>query len=170
MTRLAALLMMFALASPVLAETRSAVGGVDHVGLTVTDLAASERFFASELGFERVGADDAYPAVFLSNGAILVTLWRASEPDQALPFDRKQNVGLHHLAFSVESFAALDALHARLEHAPGVRIEFAPELLSGGPARHMMIREPSGNRLEFIHRGVVAGPKISPTAFPGSES
>lgn len=24
--------------------------------------------------------------------------------------------------------------------------------LSGGPARHMMIREPSGNRLEFIHR------------------
>jgi len=170
MTRLAALLMVFVLANPVFAETRSAVGGIDHVGLTVTDLAASERFFVGELGFEKVGGDAEYPSVFLSNGAILVTLWRANEPDLAVPFDRKQNVGLHHLAFAVASFSALDALHTRLQHAAGVRIEFAPELLGGGPARHMMIREPSGNRLEFIHRPNADGPTVSPTAFPGSES
>jgi len=79
-----------------------------------------------------------------------VTIRRASEPTTA--FNRKTNVGLHHLAFRVASFEALDELHARLLKAKNVRIEFAPELFYGGPARHMMIREPSGNRLEFIHR------------------
>lgn len=170
MTRFAAFLLLFALANPGMAEAPAAVGGIDHVGLTVTDLAASERFFVGELGFEKVGDDPEYPSVFLSNGEVLVTLWRATVPDLAVPFDRKRNVGLHHLAFSVDSFAALDALHARLEHATGVRIEFAPEPLAGGPARHMMIREPSGNRLEFIHRPAAGGPMVSPTAFPGSES
>jgi lactoylglutathione lyase len=134
------------------------VGGVDHVGLTVTDLAASEAFFTKELGFEVFRRDDAYPAVFLRNGAAIVTLWRATDPAKAVPFDRKQHVGLHHLAFSVESFAALDALHERLKKAPGVRIEFGPELQYGGPAKHMMLYEPSGSRIELIHRPPGAAP------------
>lgn len=133
----------------------SAVGGIDHVGLAVTKLGASEQFFTETLGFSFTRRDDDYPAVFLTNGHVIVTLWRVTDPSTAIPFDRKHNVGLHHLAFAVDSFAALDALHARLARAPGVRIEFAPEPLSGGPARHMMIREPSGNRLEFIHRPLV---------------
>lgn len=61
-------------------------------------------------------------------------------------------MGLHHLALSVTSFEALEALHARLKDMPGVRIEFAPELAYGGPAKHMMVYEPSGNRVEFVHR------------------
>jgi lactoylglutathione lyase len=31
-----------------------------------------------------------------------------------------------------------------------VRVEFAPELLRGGPAKHCMLYEPSGIRVEFI--------------------
>ncbi len=31
-------------------------------------------------------------------------------------------------------------------------VTVGPELSYGGPAKHMMIRKPSGNRLEFIHR------------------
>lgn len=134
------------------AIAHATVGGVDHVGLTVTDLDASTRFFTETLGFTVRGGDESYPAVFLANGEIIVTLWRASDPDEAVRFDRKNNVGLHHLAFRVSSFDALEALHARLETTPGVTIEFAPELNRGGPAKHMMIREPSGNRIEFIHR------------------
>lgn len=34
----------------------------------------------------------------------------------------------------------------------GLVIEFSPELLSNESTEHMMIREPSGNRIEFIHR------------------
>ena len=127
------------------------IGGINHFGLTVSDLDASESFFTEVLGFELLGRDTTYPSVAIANEEILVTLWRAEDPDTAVPFNRRQNIGLHHLAFNIGSFAELDALHTVLVTSPGVVIEFAPEPLSGGPARHMMIREPSGNRLEFIH-------------------
>ena len=78
-------------------------------------------------------------------------MWRATDPESAIRFDRKTNVGLHHLAFNVGSFDELDALYEVLRDTNGVVIEFSPEPLSGGPTKHMMIREPSGNRLEFIH-------------------
>ncbi|TFH24343.1 MAG: VOC family protein [Myxococcales bacterium] len=128
------------------------VGDVDHVGLTVTDLDRTTTFFIEVLGFKLLKRDDEYPATFLSNGEVMITLWRATDPATATPFNRKTNVGLHHLALQVDSFEALDAMHERVRRADGVRIEFAPEPLSGGPAKHMMFREPSGNRLELIHR------------------
>jgi len=129
-----------------------AVGAVDHVGMTVTDLEASKALFVDVLGFAVRGKDDSYPAYFLSNGAATVTLWRAEDPAAAIAFDRRRNVGLHHLALSVASFDQLDALHQALMTHPGVTIEFAPELAYGGPSKHMMFREPSGNRIELVHR------------------
>jgi lactoylglutathione lyase len=128
------------------------VAAVDHVGLAVKDLEASAAFFVEGLGYAVRGKDPSYPAAFLSNGRSLITLWQVAEPDSAVDFDRRQNVGLHHLALSVTSFEALDALHDRLAKMPGVRIEFAPELSYGGPAKHMMVYEPSGNRIELVHR------------------
>lgn len=128
------------------------IGDVNHIGLTVTDLEASQKFFIDVLGFRLAGGDPDYPSVFVANNDIMITLWRATNPTTAIPFDRKNNVGLHHLALNINSFDALDALHRTLLTTPGVTIEFAPEPLSGGPTKHMMIREPSGNRLEFIHR------------------
>jgi len=127
------------------------VGGINHFGLTVIDLDASELFFTEVLGFELLGRDDEYPSVAVANDEILITLWRVTNSDTAVQFDRQNNVGLHHLAFNVGSFDELDALHEILSVSPGVVVEFSPEPLSGGPTRHMMIREPSGNRLEFIH-------------------
>jgi lactoylglutathione lyase len=35
-----------------------------------------------------------------------------------------------------------------------ITIEFAPEKIGKGPTQHMMIREPSGNRIEFIARPI----------------
>ena len=128
------------------------VGGIDHVGLSVSSLDASEEFFVNYAGFEVLGRDDSYPAVFLNNGSITITLWRVQHPETATTFDRKNNVGLHHLAFSVASLEALDALHEKFKQDHDVTVEFAPELLGKGPAKHMMIYEPSGNRIEFIHR------------------
>lgn len=129
-----------------------AVGAVDHVGLTVTDLEATKDLFVNVLGFAVRGKDDSYPAYFLGNGAAAVTLWRAEDPAAATAFNRRRNVGLHHLALSVASFEQLDALHQALVEHPGVTIEFAPELAYGGPSKHMMFREPSGNRIELVHR------------------
>ncbi len=140
--------------APIVPDTTTfvGVGGVDHVGLTVTDLQASQELFVDVFDFRVRGEDPEYPAVFLTNDVVTITLWQASDPANAVAFDRKNNVGLHHLALKVSSFDALDALYAELQTIEGVTIAFAPELSYGGPAKHMMFTEPSGNRIELIHR------------------
>lgn len=151
MNRLLLLLaLLYTFSHPVLAA--EPVTGIDHLGLSVTDLAASEQFFAEYGNFKTLGRNEQYPAVFLGNGFVVVTLWQIEDTQSAIQFDRKKNVGLHHVALSVTSFAALDELYRRLQQDESVRIEFAPELLGGGPARHMIVYEPSGNRVEFVHR------------------
>ena len=123
------------------ADNPSPIGGVDHVGLTVSNLEASKQFFTETLGFKVLGKDSSYPAYFLNNGAITVTLWQTTNGEQATPFNRKTNVGLHHLAFQVESLEKLMSLHKTLLKTDGVKVEFAPENLGKGPTKHMMIRQ-----------------------------
>lgn len=126
--------------------------GAHHIGLTVSDLEGSARFFTELLGWKEVRRKDEYPAIFVSDGKVMVTLWAAKDTP-AVQFDRKRNVGLHHVAFGVESEGGLSDIHERLA-AQGVSIEFAPELLGNGPARHMMCCDPSGIRIEFIWPGI----------------
>jgi len=130
--------------------------GVHHVGLSVPDLAAARRFFVEALGYEQRGEVPDYPAVFVSDGTTLITLWQLKDPSHAVAFDRRQNVGLHHLALAVDGDAALDALHERLARLDDVEIEFAPEFLRAGPTRHMMVHITGGLRLEFIAVGASA--------------
>lgn len=125
--------------------------GFNHVGLSVTNLESSTRFFTETLGWTLSGRDEEYPATFLTDGEMFLTLWRVTDPETATKFNRKNNVGLHHLAISVASFEILDELYERIKTVDDVVIEFPPELAYGGPTKHMMIREPSGNRLEFAH-------------------
>ncbi len=127
--------------------------GVHHVGLTVPDIAATERFFVEDLGYERRGEVADYPAVFLTDGTTLLTLWQAKAGAAAVPFDRARNVGLHHLAIALDGHASLEALGSRLAGRDDVAIEFPPEPLGGGPTRHMMVRIPGGVRVEFIAVG-----------------
>lgn len=127
--------------------------GVHHVGLTVPSLEESRTFFVEVLGYAPVGAVPDYPAIFLSDGHGMITLWQAERPAQARPFDRKRGIGLHHLALAVENDAALEALHERLSGVDDVAIEFAPEPLGDGPSRHLMCSIPGGIRVEFIAPG-----------------
>lgn len=132
-------------------EDKTVVSGFDHIGLSVKNLDQSAQFFTDKLSFKVVGEDPKYPAKFLNNGSITITLWQVKS-NHMVEFNRKNNVGLHHLALSVSSFEALDQLYSSIKDFPGVVVEFKPELAYGGPNKHMMIREPSGNRIEFIHR------------------
>lgn len=124
--------------------------GVHHLGLTIPDLARTRDFFVEVLGFEQIGEVADYPAAFLSDGSVMLTLWQAEDPVSALPFDRKRVIGLHHFALQVADSAALEALHKRLGEASDVEIEFAPEPLGAGPTRHMICSIPGGIRLELI--------------------
>lgn len=124
--------------------------GIDHVGLAVMDLKETRAFFVETLGFEPVGERPEYPAAFVSDGTVMITLWQTEE--DPYPFDRLANIGLHHLALRVGSRAELEALFQTLEKAPGVNIECPPIPLESGTGAHMMCIEPGGIRIEFITR------------------
>ncbi|TAJ83122.1 MAG: VOC family protein [Gallionellaceae bacterium] len=126
--------------------------GIHHIGLTVSRLEESAAFFVALLGWKEVRRNEGYPAIYVSDGYVMVTLWASKEPPPN-PFDKNKNVGLHHLAFQVGSAADLNGVYAKLV-ASGVPIEFAPELLGKGPAKHMMCYEPSGIRVELIWPGL----------------
>lgn len=125
--------------------------GVDHVGLAVQDLAASEGFFINCLGWKKVGGKPDYPAAFVSDGNSVLTLWQVKNPDACVSFDRHQNVGLHHLALKVSDEAALNSLFDAVKDWPAVEVEFSPEPSGAGPKIHAMIREPGGLRVEFAY-------------------
>jgi catechol 2,3-dioxygenase-like lactoylglutathione lyase family enzyme len=124
--------------------------GAHHIGLTVPDIAKTGKFFTDTLGFTQVGEIPDYPAVFLSDGVTMITLWGAADPATAVSFDRKNVIGLHHLALTVENVDALESLHGILQSTDDVEIEFAPEPLLGGPTQHLICAIPGGIRVEFV--------------------
>ena len=75
--------------------------GAHHIDLTVTKLEESATFFTSLLGWKEVRRDEEYPAIFVSDGKIMVTLWKNKE-EPSIPFNKNRNIGLHHVAFIVE--------------------------------------------------------------------
>lgn len=130
--------------------TRALTNGVHHVGLSVPDLGAVERFFVDALGWTVVGGVLSYPAVFVSDGTTMVTLWRVADPEGAVPFDRRANVGLHHLALKVADHAALTVVYDRVRCHAGVVIEYPPgPMREGSPMSHFICAMPGGVRLEF---------------------
>lgn len=124
--------------------------GAHHIGLTIPNLAETKAFFTDILGYAVVGERPHYPAAFVSDGTIMITLWQAENAGAATPFDRKTNVGLHHLALKIADQEALAKLAETLSTTDGVEIEFAPEALGETPLRHMMCTIPGGVRVEFI--------------------
>lgn len=128
-----------------MSESKPITNGAHHIGLTVSQLEASANFFIDVLGWIEVSRDSNYPSIFISDGKLMITLWEinSSNPNQ---FDKNVNVGLHHLALSVED---LDRVYKKVVDY-GLKIEFPPENLKNGPARHMMCFDPSEIRIEFI--------------------
>ncbi|MGY2733181.1 VOC family protein [Sphingomonas sp. UYP23] len=127
--------------------------GVHHVGLAVPDLDAAVDFFRDTLGWRILARDDGYPSAFVTDGEVMVTLWRVADPATASPFDRRANIGLHHLALAVADDGALATAFASVSAHPDVTIEFAPRPIQPGTTtKHFICRMPGGVRLEFTAR------------------
>jgi catechol 2,3-dioxygenase-like lactoylglutathione lyase family enzyme len=121
---------------------------IHHLGLAVKHLDATAHFFVQVLGFRIVREVPDYPARFISNGKSFLTLWQ-TDPDAA-DFNRRKAVGLHHFALAVDSEQALNEIFDKARLFQGVRVDFSPEALGTGGARHCMLFEPGGIRLELI--------------------
>lgn len=127
--------------------------GINHLGLAVKNLQASKSFFVDILGWTESGYDETYPRTAVSDGVVRLTLWQVNAETNVNDFDRRRNVGLHHLALEVDSEQRLNELHSKMQSVSGINIEFSPELLGSGPRKHMMCYEPGGIRIELIWPG-----------------
>lgn len=117
------------------------------------DLNETTDFFTKVLGWEETARDETYPRNSITDGRLRLTLWQASKSANTVDFDRKSNIGLHHLALTVGSEKELNRLAVVIAAYDGVTIEFMPELVGNGPRKHMMFAEPGGIRLELILSG-----------------
>jgi catechol 2,3-dioxygenase-like lactoylglutathione lyase family enzyme len=124
--------------------------GYHHVGLAVSNLDASIKFFET-IGFKKIVEDPAYPEVhLLDSNSTLISLFKTD--DDAKPFDRRKNVGLHHLAIKMPSSEAVTEAYEAVMKIPGVKSDFEPRDQKGAPIRHAMVFEPSGTRIEFAYQ------------------
>jgi lactoylglutathione lyase len=132
-----------------------------HVGLNVTDLERSKRFYQAVFGFrvlhESKQTGKAY--AFLGQGATpILTLWQQSKAAHAV--DR---AGLHHLAFEVGSIEEVEDAQRRLRdlgvaiHHDGI-VPHADGADSGG----VYFDDPDGIRLE-IFTSTGAGKRAAPS-------
>lgn len=127
--------------------------GINHLGLTVVDIATTAAFFVDVLGWTESGDDPHYPKTAVTDGVCRLTLWQAGSEAAHHPFDRRRNIGLHHLALQVESDAVLADLAGRIADCPAADVEFMPEPMGQGPRKHMMFVLNGGPRIELTWPG-----------------
>ncbi|MCR9059749.1 MAG: VOC family protein [Rhodobacteraceae bacterium] len=127
--------------------------GLNHLGLAVADLDQTTLFFEKVLGWTETVRDDAYPRNSITDGTLRLTLWQVDKSVSPRRFDRRLNIGLHHLALEVESEEELLRLADVVAAWPGVKVEFMPEFMGTGSRKHMMFAEPGGIRLELVWMG-----------------
>ena len=131
----------------------SAIAGVDHIALTVSDLERSTQWYQAALGLVRIAAVEEgggerqkvilrHPETGLRVG--LVT-HRSGSSD---PFNETR-IGLDHLSFAVSSRGELEEMQQRLQRL-GARQSPLAEGLAG--ALVLVFRDPDDVQLELVFR------------------
>ncbi len=163
---------LFALvALPLAASPLPGVRGINHIGLTVPDLAQAESFFTDVMGCEKATSFgpfmddkgtfmqdllDVDPRAVVEEITLMrcgfgsnIELFKYTAPDQKTVVARNSDIGGHHIAFYVDD---IDAVAADLK-AKGIRTLMGPLPVSEGPAAGQSIIyffAPWGLQLEAI--------------------
>ena len=134
-----------------------------HVGICVSDLDRSLRFYRDALGFEQLGSLDMQGkpldqlnqlegvkvrTAFLGRDGSRLELIQFASPGWVGPQTARpmNQVGLTHLAFRVSDF---DAVCAKIEAAGG-RLIRETRMEHAGPTRVIMAVDPDGLRVELV--------------------
>lgn len=133
-----------------------------HVGLNVTNLDRSNKFYQSVFGFKvmLVSKNESQKYVFLGDGKnIIVTLFQQSDGK----FNTHQP-GLHHLSFQLTSIEKVQEAEKKLQE---MKVKFLYEGVvphaEGADSGGIFFEDPDGIRLE-IYSLTGAGNKPAPVA------
>lgn len=139
---------------------------VSHIGLCVSDLEASLRFYTEGLGFEvaegfDVG-DEVAHTLEVEKGVVLRSQmiqkdgmkiellgWTSPRPS-GVPSTSRGQIGLTHLSFNVVDIASVEA---RLVELGGTVIESTRTAIEPGPGATMhllFLADPDGTRVELM--------------------
>lgn len=128
-----------------------------HVGLNVSDLARSIRFYREVFGFDVAAQshEAGRQFAFLTQGeTIVLTLWQQSDGSFV-----KDRPGLHHLSFQVDSIDQVRAAEQRLgELGAEIHHHGIVPHREGADSGGLFFEDPDGIRLEiFTAAGVGDG-------------
>ncbi len=129
------------------------VGSLNHVVLTVNDLAKSQAFYGKllpALGY-RVLYEHADSCGFRAADGMRFILTQAPVEKRGAAFDRYR-VGLHHLAFDAPDRAFVDSIHEKLVEW-GVTVLDRPAEYPQYQAGYYAVffLDPDGMKLEVVH-------------------
>jgi glyoxylase I family protein len=124
--------------------------GVEHIDVTVNDLARSTTFYGKvmpALGFRRLPDNDR-DNIRWANAHLSLAIRPARERGE---FDRYR-AGFHHLAFRAKSRAAIDDFH-RFLLTEGLTVLDAPTEypIYGSDYYAVFFADPDGMKLELVH-------------------
>ena len=120
--------------------------GVHHLGLTVTNLDRSKKFYQDLFGWKELGADPKMEYAFLTDGKTMITLWQQSQEG----YD-KTRAGLHHFALAVGG--SDDLVRAeQILRKKGVRIHYdrIVPAREGAHEAELYFYDPDGIRVELF--------------------
>ena len=124
--------------------------GVEHIDVTVNDLARSTAFYDKvmpALGFRRLPDNDRNN-IRWANAHLSFAIRPATERAE---FDRYR-VGIHHLAFRAKSRAAIDEFHRFLLTERLTVLDAPAEYPIYGPNYYaVFFADPDGMKLELVH-------------------
>jgi catechol 2,3-dioxygenase-like lactoylglutathione lyase family enzyme len=129
------------------------LGSLNHLAITVSDLAAAtESFYAPLLDFLGYSRIEDSPAMSLwwSPEGLGVNLWQAKADRAGRPVERYAP-GFHHVAFNADSRARVDACYHLLRRE-GIQVLDAPAAYGYLPGYYaLFFADPDGLKFELVH-------------------